>query len=214
MLFRLRDVNFVGAEHQQPALKIEPICSSVRSASARAKDKLKCISETRQQRSSAMARSLPRKTICQCFQACAISICDNLQGGCLRVTKSVKAPRSLSLSPSVYYSLPFLSIKQQDMFASAAPLSDMPVSKALPITATELEERRRRLYKALFQRPANKITRRHSPRGTIWLPHTLYLLSSPPHRRRFLYLCALSWPAHLLHLVKQEKTPPGNQSWG
>lgn len=106
-----------------------------------------------------------------------------------------RASQSLSLS---------LSIKRQHMFASAAPLSDMAVPKALPITASELEERRRQLYKALLQRPANKITRRHSPRGTIWLPHILYLLSSPSRHRRFLYLCALSCPAHLLHLVKQK----------
>lgn len=90
------------------------------------------------------------------------------------------------------------------MFVSAAPLSDIAVPKALPTTASELEEGRRRLYKAPLQRPANKITRRHSPRGTIWLPRILYLLSSPPRHCRFLYLCALSWPAHLLHLVKQE----------
>lgn len=98
-----------------------------------------------------------------------------------------------------------LSIKRQDMFASAAPLSDMAVPKALPIPASEPEERRRRLYKDPLQRPANKITRRHSPRGTIWLLHILYLLSSPPRRRRFLYLCYLSWPpTHPLQLVKEK----------
>lgn len=60
-----------------------------------------------------------------------------------------------------------LSGKRQDIFESAAPLSDMAVPKALPITAGKLEERRLRLYRDLF---ANKITGRHSPQGTIWLP--------------------------------------------
>lgn len=40
-----------------------------------------------------------------------------------------------------------LSVKQRGMFASVAPLSDMAVPKALPIPASQLEERRRRLYK-------------------------------------------------------------------
>lgn len=171
MLFRLHYVDFVCAEHQQPAPTIEPICSSVRSTSAKARDKRTCSCETQQQRSSAMAQSPPRKTICQCFQACAISICDNLQGGCLREWQNLS--RCLTVSLSFY-------IKRQDRFTSAAPLSDMAVPKALPTTASELEENRRRFYEALLQRPANKITRRHSPRGTIWLPHILYLLSLPP----------------------------------
>lgn len=141
-----------------------------------------------------MAQSPPRKTICHRFQACAISICDNLQGGCLRERQNLSWRLPVSLA-----------IKRQDMFASAAPLSDAAVPKALPIPASEPEERRRRLCEDPLQRPANKITRRHSPRGTIWLPHILYLLSLPPRRRRFLYLCSLSWPpTHPLQLVKEE----------
>lgn len=97
MLFRLHYVDFVCAEHQQPAPKIEPICSSVRSTSAKARDKRTCSCETQQQRSSAMAQSPPRKTICQCFQACAISICDNLQGGCLREWQNLSRCLTVSL---------------------------------------------------------------------------------------------------------------------
>lgn len=194
-------MNFVGAEHQQPAPKIEPICSSVRST----KDKHTCSYETRQQRSLAMRSPHLAKQFVSASRLVpflSVTICradaSESDKTCHGASQSI--PLSFSLSP---LSLS-LSIKRRDMFASAAPLSDMAVPKALPITASELEESRRRLYKAPLQRPANKITRRHSPRGTIWLPHILYLLSSRPRRRRFLYLCALSWPAHLLHLVKQE----------
>lgn len=87
-----------------------------------------------------------------------------------------------------------LSSKRRDIFESAAPLSDMAVPKALPITAGRLEERRRRLYRDLF---ANKITGRHSPQGTIWLPHI-------PARITPASLFIDCSPVHTLHLVKQQ----------
>lgn len=46
--------------------------------------------------------------------------------------------------------------------------ADMAAPKALPITQGKLKKRSWRLYGDLF---ANKITGRHSPQGTIWLPH-------------------------------------------
>lgn len=70
-----------------------------------------------------------------------------------------------------------LSGKRQDISESAAPLSDMAVPKALPITAGKLEERSRWLYRDLF---ANKITGRHFPQGTIWLPHIPAFITPSP----------------------------------
>lgn len=91
--------------------------------------------------------------------------------------------------------------KRQDIFESAAPLSDMAVPKALPITAGKLEERSRRLYRDLF---ANKITGRHSPQGTIWLPHIPASITPSPSPASLFIDALLSTHPHTLHLVKQQ----------
>lgn len=97
------------------------------------------------------------------------------------------------------------------MFASVAPLSDMAVPKALPIPASELEERRRRLYKDPQQRPANNITRRHSPtRRHLAAAHTV---------PAFIAVAGFSLYALLpgrppTATCKTGKSPPGNQSSG
>lgn len=113
-----------------------------------------------------------------------------------------------------------LSGKRQDIFKSAAPLSDMAVPKALSITAGKSEERSRWLYRDLF---AKRITGRHSPQSTIWHPHIQYLppmhhchiTSSPIYSRSLAHL-----PTHTdscktaTKILQTEELPSGSQSSG
>lgn len=91
--------------------------------------------------------------------------------------QSVGRPPQRVTKPVTMRHFHSLSGKRQDIFESVAPLSDMAVPKALPITAGKLEERSRWLYRDLF---ANKITGRHSPQGTIWLPHIPAFITPSP----------------------------------
>lgn len=96
----------------------------------------------------------------------------------------------------------FLPGKRRDIFKSAAPLSDMAVPKALPITACKSEERSRWLYRDLF---ANKITGRRSPQGTIWLPHIPASITPSLSAAFSIYRLCSRPPTHTLHLVKQHQ---------